>query len=205
MQFFRKEKSKDSVIQNCSKWLKFGHKIIILFPVTNQCVLMKFVNKINVNNMPLVFERMKINICEEECNYILFFIIIFTQKYWDCIVYFNSKRSLYTDTCEWCIAQWFERAASSMGLVSSNPGACTWSRRPNFVRKGGFLVVEKVLRPYRWPRHCWALNPQNNKKQRILIRNLPTSTTVQKTTEIRLCTFMHKGARTLAKTLLKRD
>ena len=52
-----------------------------------------------------------------------------------------------------------------MGVVSSNPEACTWSRRPNFVRKGGFLVVERVLRPYRWPRHCWALNPQkqNNK------------------------------------------
>ena len=46
-----------------------------------------------------------------------------------------------------------------MGVVSSNPEACTWSRRPNFVRKGGFLVVERVLRPYRWPRHCWALNP----------------------------------------------
>ena len=27
-------------------------------------------------------------------------------------------------------------------------------RRPNFVRKGGFLVVEGVLRPYCWPRHC---------------------------------------------------
>ena len=41
-----------------------------------------------------------------------------------------------------------------------NPEACAWSRRPNFVRKGGFLVVERVLRPYHWPRHCWALNPQ---------------------------------------------
>ena len=25
--------------------------------------------------------------------------------------------------------------------------------RPYFVRKGGFLVVERFLRPYRWPRH----------------------------------------------------
>ena len=33
------------------------------------------------------------------------------------------------------------------------------SRRPNFVRKGGFLVVERVLRPYRWPRHLLSLKP----------------------------------------------
>ena len=40
------------------------------------------------------------------------------------------------------------------GVVSSNPEACIGRWRPNFVWKGGFLVVERVLRPYRWPRHC---------------------------------------------------
>ena len=50
------------------------------------------------------------------------------------------------------------------GSWVQNPKACTWSRRPNFVRKGGFLVVERVLRPYRWPRHCWALNLQKQKR-----------------------------------------
>ena len=52
-----------------------------------------------------------------------------------------------------------------MGFVSSKPESCNWSRRPNFARKGGFLIVERVLRPYRWPRHCWALNPQKQQKQ----------------------------------------
>ena len=56
-----------------------------------------------------------------------------------------------------------------MGVVSSNPEACTWSRRPNFVRKGGFLVVERVLRPYRRPRHCWALNPQKQQQKNIYL------------------------------------
>ena len=52
-----------------------------------------------------------------------------------------------------------------MGVVSAKPEACTWSRRTNFVRKGGFPVVKRVLRPYRWPRHCWALNPQKQHQQ----------------------------------------
>ena len=72
----------------------------------------------------------------------------------------GSFRYYIPENSGWFIAWWLERAASSTGAVSSNPEACTWSRRPNFVRKGGLLVVERVLRLYRWPRHCWALNPQ---------------------------------------------
>ena len=46
-----------------------------------------------------------------------------------------------------------------MGAVSSNPEACTWSRRPNFVRKGAFLVVERVLKTVPLAQALLSLKP----------------------------------------------
>ena len=76
-----------------------------------------------------------------------------TNGYYTCINLSDFECIKY---CGWCIAEGLERRTLWMGVMSLNPEACTWSGDRTLVRKGGFLVVERVLRPYRWPRHYWA-------------------------------------------------
>ena len=50
-----------------------------------------------------------------------------------------------------CTVEGLEHSTPSMGVMSSNPRACTWSWRPNSCEEMGLSDCSKVLRPYRWP------------------------------------------------------
>ena len=62
---------------------------------------------------------------------------------------------------------------SSIGVVSSNFVACTWSRRPNFMRKEDFLFVERVLRPFRWAKALLSLEPSKQQTRYCKLLPLP--------------------------------
>ena len=58
------------------------------------------------------------------------------------LVYITIK--LEITFLKWMVYSLVVRARGlEYGVVSSNPEACTWSRRPNFVRKGSYATGKK--------------------------------------------------------------
>ena len=89
----------------------------------------------------------------------MFIFILKTQRYVHVLL--DVKYNFYYVATLWMV---YSLAVRARGLEYGGREFESWSLhlRPEtkLREKGGFLVVERVLRPYRWPRHCWALNPQ---------------------------------------------